>query len=117
MCGRFLKSTWREPPCPRPTTLHYPLQKLGVLGGDDGLAAAEADVSEDPQVDASRQGDGQAQQQEPEQHAGRGVNAVLAGCVGCEQKKGRHKDEASVSIDHWEKKTFPWATIWIPFCH
>lgn len=50
MCCRFLRGTWRE----WPTTSHYPLQKLGVLGGDDGLAAADADVSEDPQVDASR---------------------------------------------------------------
>lgn len=89
MCSRFLRSTWREPPRARPTTSHYPLQKLGVFGGDDGLAAADADVCEDPQVDASRQGDGQAQQQETEQHAGRGVNEVLAGCVSCEREKGQ----------------------------
>lgn len=70
-------------------TSHYPPQKLGVLGGDDGLAAADADVSEDPQVDTPRQGDAQAQQQETEQHAGGGGNEVLASCVGCGQKKKR----------------------------
>lgn len=106
MCSWFLRSTRRcfhpkerEASRARPTASHYPLQQLGVLGGDDGLAAADADVSEDPQVDASRQGDGQAQQQEAEQHAGRGVKGVLAGRVGCEQKKGRHKDEASFTTE------------------
>lgn len=76
-------------------TSHYPLQKCHVFGDDDGLAAADADVSEDPQVDAARQDDGQAQQQETEQrlwtgaeqHAGSPVNEVLTGCVGWEQKK------------------------------
>lgn len=81
------------------TNSHHPLQKRHVFGDDDGLAAADADVSEDPQVDDARQDDGQAQQQETEQplwtgaeqHAGSPVNEVLTGCVGWEQKKQSQK--------------------------
>lgn len=80
-------------------TSHDPLQKRHVFGDGDGLAAADADVSEDPQVDAARQDDGQAQQQETEQrlwtgaeqHAGSPVNEVLTGCAGWEQKKQSQK--------------------------
>lgn len=78
----------------QPVTSLCPLQQLRLSGDGDG-AAADADVSEDPQVDAARQDDGQAQQQETEQrlktaaeqHAGRGGREVLAGCVGWGQKK------------------------------
>lgn len=79
----------------QPTTSLCPLQQLQGFGNGDGPAAANADVSEDPQVDAARQDDGQAQQQENEQRlwtgakqqAGRGGHKVLAGCVGWGQKK------------------------------
>lgn len=71
-------------------TSHYPSQGFWFTANSDGLAASDADVSEDPQVDAAGQDDGQTQQQEAdeglrthaEQHDGGGVDGVIAGFLG-----------------------------------
>lgn len=78
---------------------HQPGQSFRFNADHDGLAAANADVSEDPQVDAAGQQDGQAQQQEAdeglrahtEQRDAGGVNGVIAGFLGWREKS--HKEE------------------------
>ncbi len=69
---------------------HHPSQGFWFTADRDGLAAVNADISEDPQIDAARQDDGQAQQQEAddglrtvtEQHDEGGVDGVITGFLG-----------------------------------
>ena len=78
---------------------HHPSQNLGFGADSGGLAAADADISEDPYVDAAGQDDGQAQQQEADERMGAhtehhdegGVDGVVAGFLGWRRKQGRRE--------------------------
>lgn len=69
---------------------HNPSQSLWLSADRNGLAAADANVSEDPYVDDAGQDDGETQQQEADeglrahtqQHDEGGVHGVIAGVLG-----------------------------------
>lgn len=78
------------------TSSHHHCQSLRLRADYDGLAAADAHVSEDPQVDGARQGDSQGQEQEAdealraEQYVG-GGRGVLRGILGYRKKETEGK--------------------------
>lgn len=65
---------------------HHASQVFWFTTNSDGLAAADADISEDPQVDGAGQDDGHAQQHEADEgartHDEGGVDGVIAGYLG-----------------------------------
>lgn len=88
---------------------HNPSKGFWFTADHDWLAAANADISEDPQVDAAGQDNSQAQQQEAdeglrthtEQHDEGGVDGVIAGFLGsAEVQNQQQTDEDLYSSGH-----------------
>lgn len=99
-------------------TSHYPCQGFWLNADCDGLAAADADVSEDPEIDAAEHDDGQAQQQEADVGLGTdaeqhrrvgGVDGVITDFLGWinpqERWENREKlvTEKMISVE-WNKE-------------
>lgn len=65
---------------------HHASQGFWFTASGDGLAAADADVFEDPQVEADRQDDSHGQQHEADEgartHDEGVVDGVIAGYLG-----------------------------------
>lgn len=99
-------------------TSHHPCQGFWFNADCDGLAAADADVSEDPEIDAAEHDDGQAQQQEADVGLGTdaeqhrrvgGVDGVITDFLGWinpqERWENREKlvTEKMISVE-WNKE-------------
>lgn len=65
---------------------HHASQGFWFTASSDGLAAADAHISEDPQVDAAGQDGGHSQKHEADEgaraHDEGGVDGVIAGHLG-----------------------------------